>query len=159
MQVSLCQSSSRSANWCDQGPISQTEISQTVAKIKASTNKQVQIKLLNIITYSYTKFNGDLGKPPLKWGHNGPLTRYENCVLRMRRECRERFPRHRLERKPLFSDPDMHHGTCVPHVPWCMSGSLTRGGGEYVPCIPGLIPWPQLTPNGKRVPISSWHFL
>ena len=21
-------------------------------------------------------------------------------------------------------------GTCVTHVPWCMSGSLTRGGGE-----------------------------
>ena len=25
------------------------------------------------------------------------------------------------------SDPDMHQGTCVPHVPWCMSGSLTSG--------------------------------
>ena len=23
------------------------------------------------------------------------------------------------------SDPDMHHGTCVTHVPWCMPGSLT----------------------------------
>ena len=31
----------------------------------------------------------------------------------------------------------MHHGTCVTHVPWCMSGSLTRGGGENVPGIPG----------------------
>ena len=27
---------------------------------------------------------------------------------------------------PQFSDPDLHHGTCVTHVPWCMSGSLTR---------------------------------
>ena len=44
----------------------------------------------------------------------------------MRRECRERFPRHRLQRKPLVNDPGMHHGTCVTHVPWCMSGSLTR---------------------------------
>ena len=35
-----------------------------------------------------------------------------NCGLRMRRECRERFP-------------------------WCMSGSITRGGGENVPGIPG----------------------
>ena len=43
--------------------------------------------------------------------------------LRMRRECRERFPRYHLQRKPLVSDPGMH-------VPWCMSGSLTRGGGE-----------------------------
>ena len=25
------------------------------------------------------------------------------------------------------SDPDMHHGTCVTHVPWCMPGSLTSG--------------------------------
>ena len=47
------------------------------------------------------------------------------------------FPRHRLQRKPLVSDPGMHHGTCVTHVPWCMSGSLTRGGGENVPGIPG----------------------
>ena len=30
-----------------------------------------------------------------------------------------------LKRKPLDSDPGMHHGTCVTHVPWCMSGSLT----------------------------------
>ena len=48
----------------------------------------------------------------------------------MRRECRETFPRHRLRRKPLVSDPGMHH---VPHVPWFMSGSLTRCGGENVP--------------------------
>ena len=47
------------------------------------------------------------------------------------------FPRHRLQRKLLVSDPGMHHGTCVTHVPWCMSGSLTRGGGENVPGIPG----------------------
>ena len=26
---------------------------------------------------------------------------------------------------PWVSDPDMHHGTCVTHVPWCMPGSLT----------------------------------
>ena len=44
----------------------------------------------------------------LKWG------------LRMRRECRERFsPPSRV------SDPDMHHGTCATHVPWCMPGSST----------------------------------
>ena len=50
-----------------------------------------------------------------------------NCGLRMRRECRERFPLHQLQRKPLVSNPGMHHGTCVTHVPWCMSGSLTCG--------------------------------
>ena len=47
------------------------------------------------------------------------------------------FPRRRFQRKPLISDPGMHHGTCVTHVPWCMSGSLTCGYGENVPGIPG----------------------
>ena len=28
---------------------------------------------------------------------------------------------------PWVSDPDIHHGTCVTHVPWCMPGSLTSG--------------------------------
>ena len=28
---------------------------------------------------------------------------------------------------PRISDPHMHHGTCVTHVPWCMPGSLTSG--------------------------------
>ena len=28
-------------------------------------------------------------------------------------------------------------GRCVTHVPWCMSGSLTRAGEENVPSIPG----------------------
>ena len=39
-------------------------------------------------------------------------------------------------RKPLVNDPDMHHGTyATPHVPWCISGSLTRVGGENVPGV------------------------
>ena len=67
----------------------------------------------------------------------GLLPDTQNCGLRMSRECREHFPSHRLQRKPLVSDPVMHHGTCVTHVPWCMSGSLNRGGGENVPGIPG----------------------
>ena len=55
----------------------------------------------------------------------------------MRRECRERFPRHQLQRKPLVGDPEMHHDTCVTHVPWWMSGSLTRSSVEHVSGIPG----------------------
>ena len=53
------------------------------------------------------------------------------------RECRDRIPRHQLQRKPQVSDPGMHQGTCVTHVLWCMSGSLTNGGGENVPGISG----------------------
>ena len=44
------------------------------------------------------------------------------CWLRMRRECRERFPRHRG-----LAMTNMHHGTRVTHMPWCMPGSLTSG--------------------------------
>ena len=64
----------------------------------------------------------------------GLLPDTQNCRLRMRRE---RFPRHRLQMKLLVSDPGMHHGTCDTHVPWCMPGSRTPGGGENVPGIPG----------------------
>ena len=63
---------------------------------------------------------------------------------------RERFPRHRLERKPLVSDADMHHGTCVTHVSWCMSGSLPRGGGENIPVIPGACATRKFYVSGKR---------
>ena len=59
-------------------------------------------------------------------------------TLRMHRECRERFPCHRLQRKQLVSEFSMHHGTCVRHVPWCMSGSPTCGGVENVPGTPSV---------------------
>ena len=52
-------------------------------------------------------------------------------------------PRH--QRKTLVSDHSMHHGTCVTHVPCYMSGSLTRGGGENVPGIPGAFATHSLT--------------
>ena len=45
--------------------------------------------------------------------------------MRLRRKCRKRFHRHSFQRKKLVNDPGMHHGTCVSHVPWCMSGSLS----------------------------------
>ena len=54
--------------------------------------------------------------------HHGPLARY----------VKFRVP-HALGMPgtlspPLqLSNPDMHHGTCVTHVPWCMPGSLTSG--------------------------------
>ena len=47
------------------------------------------------------------------------------------------FPTTDFQGKPLVSDPGIYHGTCVTHVPWCMSGSLTYGGGENVPGISG----------------------
>ena len=52
--------------------------------------------------------------------------------------------------KPLVSDPGIHHATCVTHVPWCMSGSLTRGGGENVPRQSRRMRNPQFYVSGKR---------
>ena len=63
----------------------------------------------------------------------------------MRRECRARFPRNRRQRKSLVSDPGMQHGTCVTHVPWCMSGSLNRGDEKSVPGISGACATHKLT--------------
>ena len=68
---------------------------------------------------------------------HGPLYQIRKIAGCVCREFRERFPRHWFQMKPLVSDPGMHHGTCVTHVPWCMSGSLTRGGCENIPGILG----------------------
>ena len=77
-------------------------------------------------------------KRPASCRNMGLLSGTHNCGLHMRRECREHFPYHRFQRQPLVSDPSMHRGTCVTHVPWCMSGSLTRAGRENVPGIPSV---------------------
>ena len=66
-----------------------------------------------------------------------PLTRYVKLRVAHAPGMPATFSRHRLQRQPLVSDPGTHQGTCVAHVPWCMSGSLTRGVGENVPGIPG----------------------
>ena len=95
----------------------------------------------------------------------GLLPDAQNFALSMGRECRERFPRRRLQRKPLVCDPGMHHGTCFTHVPWCMSGSLTSGGEENVPGIPGacatrnfayLVRGPWIV-NRYQLFSESWH--
>ena len=72
------------------------------------------------------------------------------------------FPRGQLQRKPLVSHPGMHHGTCVTHVPWCMSGSRTRGGGENVPdilgaCASAILRIWRKRPIGMVMMIWLWH--
>ena len=49
-----------------------------------------------------------------------PLVRY--VKLQVAHAPEMLFPK-----APRVSDPDMHHGTCVTHVPWWMPGSLTSG--------------------------------
>ena len=68
---------------------------------------------------------------------HGPLARY--VILRVAHA--PGMPG-KFSPPPRFSDPDMHHGTCVTHVPWCMSGSLTssflwsRPRGKTFPAFP-----------------------
>ena len=77
------------------------------------------------------------------WRHSNAVMAWASYQIRKIAGCAcagnagNIFPRRRFQRKPLVSDPGMHHGTCVTHVPWCMSGSLTCGDGENVPGIPG----------------------
>ena len=54
------------------------------------------------------------------WNPHGPLAKYVKMRLAHAPGMPGTF-------SPILrvSDPDMHHGTCVTHVPWCMSGSLT----------------------------------
>ena len=53
---------------------------------------------------------------------NGPLARYVNSRVAHAPGMLETY-----SPPPWASDLDMHHDTCVTHVPWCMSGSLTSG--------------------------------
>ena len=68
--------------------------------------------------------------------------------------ARNVFPTHRLERKPLVSDPDMHHGTCVMHVPWCTCRDACRDrlpsvAGKTFPAFPAHA-HQQFYVSGKR---------
>ena len=59
---------------------------------------------------------GELGQ------YNGPFVRYVKLrVAHAPGIPGTFFPPSRV------SNPDMHHGTCVTHMLWCMSGSLTGG--------------------------------
>ena len=59
------------------------------------------------------------GPPAEKTGYHGPPTKY----LKLRVVHAPGM----LSPPPWFSDPNMHHGTCVTRVPWCMPWSLTSG--------------------------------
>ena len=53
---------------------------------------------------------------------DGPLARYVQL-----RVARALGMPGTLSPSPRVSDPDMHHDTCVAHVPWFMPRSLTNG--------------------------------
>ena len=54
--------------------------------------------------------------------YHGTLARYVKLRVAHALGMPERF-----SLPPWISDPDMHHGTCVTDVLWCLPGSLTSG--------------------------------
>ena len=101
-----------------------------------------------------------------KHGIYGPLARY----IKLRVAHAPGMPG-TFSPPPQVSDPDMHHGTCVTHVSWCMAGSLTSGflwsrRRENVPGIPGacatcnfmyLVRGPYIPQNGVYIMSSLMH--
>ena len=87
--------------------------------------------------YIHPLFRADRSRDIWNQYSYGPLTRYVKLRVAHAPGMPGTFSRHQLQTKPLVMDPGMHHGTCVTHVPWCMSGSITSGGGENVPGTPG----------------------
>ena len=86
-------------------------------------------QILFCYTYSLLEFsNWDLARwrgtrimaPEKATGRHGPLARYVKLWVAHAPGMPGTFPT-----PPRVSDPVMHHGTCVTHVPWFMSGSLT----------------------------------
>ena len=79
---------------------------------------------------------------------------------------RELFSRHWLQRKLLVSNIGMHHGTCVTHMPWCMSGSPWRRGKRSRHyrrmrnpqfCVSGKRPWSSCTARQQDMLMQSHH--
>ena len=54
--------------------------------------------------------------------YHGPLTRYAKLRVAHASGMSGTF-----NPPPRVNNPEMHHGTCVTRVPWCMPGSLTSG--------------------------------
>ena len=67
---------------------------------------------------------------------NGPLARYVKLRLGHPPGMLGTF-----SPPPRVSDPDMHHGTCVMQVPWCMLGWLTSGflWSRWRENVPGIL--------------------
>ena len=61
----------------------------------------------------------------IAWGP--PLASWASCQIRKIAGAHAPGMPGTFSPPTWVSDPDMHHGTCVTHVPRCMPGSLTSG--------------------------------
>ena len=56
-----------------------------------------------------------------------PATQWTSCQIRKIAGAHAQGMPGTFSPSPQVTDPGMHHGTCVTHVPWCMPESLTSG--------------------------------
>ena len=61
---------------------------------------------------------------PPSWGYRPT---WASCQIRQIADAHAPGMPGTLSPPPQVSDPDMHHDTCVTHVPWCMPRSLVSG--------------------------------
>ena len=79
--------------------------------------------------FHYARYYCHYGNPCVHGKNACSLHRYPwtSCQIRKIAGAHARGMPGTFSPSPQVSDPDMHHGTCVTHVPWCMPGSLTYG--------------------------------
>ena len=76
----------------------------------------------------------------MKTRNRNPMGLLPDCGLRMRRECQECFCRHRFQRKPLVSDPGMHHDTASRTCRDAYRGRYAAVAGKTCPAFPAHAP-------------------
>ena len=105
------------------------------SKFHCFTNKLRQYKLHDFFRKSYcifrTKYILTLYPSPVKevpeWHLLFFTFPWTSCQIRKIAGAHAPGMPGTFSPSPQVSDPDMHHGTCVTHVPWCMPGSPTIG--------------------------------
>ena len=103
------------------------------------TNPEIKKSSFNLLSvHHFSVGSCDLFPIFFRWlPLHGPLARY----VELRFAHAPGMPG-RFSPPPRVNYPDMHHGTCATHVPWCMSGSLTSGflwsrwRGQTFPAFP-----------------------
>ena len=99
-----------------------------------------QKEIISTSSFSHTFLYCCIRTKYANYIHNssyGPLTRYVKLRVAHVPGMPGTFSPPSTSKETASLRSRTHHGTCATHVPWCMSGSLTRCGGENVPGIPG----------------------
>ena len=91
----------------------------TLGQLSFSTKRHHQLALMVDACLEDAWIHGEMcGVWHVMISWYGPLVRYVKLRVAHAPGMSVTF-----SQPPRVSDPDMHHGTCVTHVPWCVPGS------------------------------------